>query len=559
MFKLFCLITVLTLTLAAQNFAQTPAKVGTATLTGRVSLKGEPVPGVTVGLQPQIQSGPIDPSKVQRAKTDGDGRFRFTGLVAGQYVVGAQSPGFISPTDQSYGLLGKTINLADGENVENVELALKRGGVITGRVTEANGAPVIENLVQLTKLDERGKPAPMPNSVNQEMYRTDDRGIYRLYGLPAGKYKLSVGYAQREGAFTIQMSHSYYARTFHPDTTDETQAKVITLEEGAEVSDVDIKIGEAKKTYDVLGRVVDAETGRPMPGLSISYGSFMKNGSLGGWGSNGTMSDAQGEFQITSVLPGKYGAFIEPRNTQSELYSELASFEVIDGDISGIEIKAQRGGSISGVAVIEGATDPAVTAKLAQISLSFYPRTSQGAYVPAQPGRVQPNGSFRITGMRPGKMTPTFYPRLPGIALLRIEHNDAVISEGLEIHAGEQLTGVRIVFGYGTATLRGQVKVIGGTLPEGTSVYVTAKLTSSRDMYPIAGQVDARGQFVIKDLAAGEYSLSAAPRIVVSQGGTEIIRLREAFNKATQTVTVSNGGEATVTITIDLSQKENER
>ena len=31
------------------------------------------------------------------------------------------------------------------------------------------------------------------------MYQTDDRGVYRIYGLPAGHYKLSAGDEGRGG------------------------------------------------------------------------------------------------------------------------------------------------------------------------------------------------------------------------------------------------------------------------------------------------------------------------------------------------------------------------
>ena len=50
----------------------------------------------------------------------------------------------------------KAIDLADGENVDNEEIGFKRG-VITGRVTDASGKPLVEQRVQLTRLDDRGQ------------------------------------------------------------------------------------------------------------------------------------------------------------------------------------------------------------------------------------------------------------------------------------------------------------------------------------------------------------------------------------------------------------------
>ena len=79
-----------------------------------------------------------------RAKTDENGRFRLTGLKAGRYALNALAPGFVAPSETAFGLPGKAINLADGENIEDIEIALKRGGVITGRVSDANDKPLVD-------------------------------------------------------------------------------------------------------------------------------------------------------------------------------------------------------------------------------------------------------------------------------------------------------------------------------------------------------------------------------------------------------------------------------
>src|SRR5262249_21557268 len=115
------------------------SKAGTATVSGRVILKGEPARGVMVILQPQNQS----PFDAPRARTDESGRFHFTGLPAGRYSVSAAAPGYASPEDSSLPSRGKTLTLADGERVENVDLEIKRGGVIAGRVADSQGRPVI--------------------------------------------------------------------------------------------------------------------------------------------------------------------------------------------------------------------------------------------------------------------------------------------------------------------------------------------------------------------------------------------------------------------------------
>src|SRR5215510_15331284 len=131
------------------------SKAGTATVSGRVNLKGEPARGVMVILQTQNQNT----SNAPRARTDESGRFHFTGIPAGRYSVSAVAPGYASPEDNNFpGMRGKTLNLTDGEKVENVELEIKRGGVIAGRVADSQGRPVIEEKVNLDKLDANNRP-----------------------------------------------------------------------------------------------------------------------------------------------------------------------------------------------------------------------------------------------------------------------------------------------------------------------------------------------------------------------------------------------------------------
>src|SRR2546428_6097958 len=192
-------------------------KAGTATVSGRVTLKGEPARGVMVILQAQNQNA----SNAPRARTDKSGRFKFAGLPAGRYSAFAVAPGYVSPyEDPIFSVRGKTINLADGEKVENIDLEIKRGGVITGKVTDSQGRPVIEGIVNLSRLNVSNQPLGLPRqSVNYDMYRTDDRGFYRIYEITEGRYLVSVG---------------------------GSEARMIEVSEGSEAVDIDITVPDPK-------------------------------------------------------------------------------------------------------------------------------------------------------------------------------------------------------------------------------------------------------------------------------------------------------------------------
>src|SRR5215470_2325002 len=221
-------------------------KIGTATVSGRVTLKGESARGVVVVLQSEdaVRSG--DRSPGLRMRSDENGRFRFNGVKAGRYTLTAIAPGFVTPSENTFGSRAKAITISDGENVENQEIALKRGAVITGRVTDASGKPLVEQQVGLTGIDERGQPTRGVPGVGPYTYSTDDRGIYRIYGLAAGRYLVSAGFAQREGSITMTVNRTYYQLTYHPDTTEQSKARVVEVNEGFEATGIDIKVAEPK-------------------------------------------------------------------------------------------------------------------------------------------------------------------------------------------------------------------------------------------------------------------------------------------------------------------------
>jgi Carboxypeptidase regulatory-like domain len=530
-------------------------KTGTATISGRVTLKGEPARGVMVILLTDIRWSANAP----RARPDENGRFSFTNLAAGKYSISAVAPGYVSPEGGTYfmlGLHGEAINVADGEKIENVDLEIKRGGVIAGRIRDTQGRPVIEEPVTVSRLDRNNKPQPYFSfSPTFDMRLTDDRGVYRIYGLPEGRYLVSVG--QTPGADGITWSRAFYPRVFYPNATSESEAKVIEVSEGAEATDVDITVPDPKETHNVFGRVVDAGTEQPVDGMKVEVGGVSSDGlSRDEREMDDLQSGPNGEFRFFGLLPGKYALFVRPRFNDGFI-SEPVIFDISDGDATGIELKVRQGtASISGVVVIEGANDPKVLAKLPQV----YVVTSidladpkLGSSVEMLPVKVNTDGSFRINGVPAGKVKIRRWNQdHTDFLVARIEHNGTPAGKGIEIDAGEQVTGVRIVLHYGALTLRGEMKFIGGTLPDGYQFAVMARRTDQNVQYERGAVIDARGQFTIENLAPGEYEISVIP-------GHRDPEIRRRFSSVKKRVFVGSGNQQPVTFVVDLSRKEEDK
>ncbi len=248
-------------------------------ISGHVTVGDKPAPGVMIAA---FADSPYRRPAAQ-ATTDNDGRYNLFGLAPGQYGVIALVPAFVVVGGSPLGP-GKAVALALNETVESVDFKLVRGGVITGRVTDADNHPVMEERVDLTLIDESGNAAnrqPGISLSNYQMYTTDDRGIYRLYGVPAGHYKVSVGTNSNSGVVTTG-PRGYYKQTFYPDTNDATKATVVELNEGGETANIDIVVGRRASTYRVSGRIVDADTQEPMSASQVAYGFMPKDATFFG-------------------------------------------------------------------------------------------------------------------------------------------------------------------------------------------------------------------------------------------------------------------------------------
>ncbi len=547
-------------------YAQTkPA--GTGVITGRVLIGEKPAAGVLVGLVRAEPNSPPTGAAIAKAATDAEGRYRLAQVAAGNYRVTPLAPAYVSPTDSpGFFEQGKTVQVGEGDTVENLDFKLIRGGAISGKVMDVSGKPLIEERLAVWKLEAGGRKSSWnPAGIGMFMLMTDDRGVYRLYGLPEGRYLISAGMATNS-AMTFQRGLTY-RRTFYPDVTDEALARPIEVTPGSETKDIDLRLSlDTLKGNAVAIRVMDAETGAPLPGQNIVISVFINERQTSQIYQQ--ITDALGVLRLDRVMPGRYGAILRSGSPPSEYFSELTRFEVTDSDVENVEVRAQRGATLSGKVVIEGNTDPALWAKLLEmrmgaVSVPIFRGT--GAPPPAaaivQGFKVNPDGSFRHTGLGPGRVQFTF--NSPGgqspFALLRTEAEGVPQKDGIEVSAGQQVANIRLVFGYGQATVRGQVEIINGSLPEGARVSVSARRTDAQNIAKGA-TVDARGRFTLENMLPGEYDivLTASPRMIVAQGtdgnfGTSNQPAPGLPRTVRQKITVPALGEVPVSITLDLS------
>lgn len=545
------ILLVLTITdVAAQSAGKGgEEKRGTGSISGRITIGDKPAQEIQLTIIPGQRGELAEP--LMNTVTNSEGQFTFSGLAAGSYQVVPLAPVYALPDESGFGLRGKTVALGDGESVTNIDFTLVRGGVITGRITDARDRPVIAERVNIVQLQPDGQKRPVVLA-DFALSQTDDRGEYRIYGLSPGRYLISVGQDPNRPALRGTLVRPSFPLTYHPGVGEESQATVVELSEGQEAAKVDIVLGKASKDFQVFGRIIDAQTGKGVANMGLRCGPINKDNrviSMAGFAN----SDAKGEFVINNLKPGRYlldaSSFLE-----RELVAQPITFEITDSNVRGLELRVRRGATISGVVSVERVNDPALLSKLQQLYV-YVSIETEGPRSPfsGAGSQIKADGSFTIQGVRAGKAKVLLSSRdVKGFSLLRVERDGVDVREAFEIAEGDNLQGVRLVLAYGTSVVRGEVKIEGGTLPDRYFMNVYARRPGDGPGRSITfSEVDTRKRFNLEGLAAGEYEIVAELFMPVPGKPTESKRVN-----AVQRVNISDNTETEITITLDLTAKQ---
>lgn len=485
-------------TLPAQSTATPTAQhTNTGVISGQVTLKAKPAPQVAMVLYGDGDSAIRLPNGELKTSTDASGVYRLTGLSAGSYRVMTMTPAFVE--------VSRKVTIGDGQTAAGIDFELVKGGVITGRITDADGHPLIEERVYLFDAEPASnQTAEKVGNVRLQNGQTDDRGIYRILGVAPGRYKVAVG--NDGGNLWWRSVARRYRRVFFPGVTDPARATVIEVSEGSETSHVDITVDGPIHTFAASGVVLDEQTNKPAPNMQCWVSEQRKE-----FIPLEVISNSQGQFQIDNLIPGDYQVRAEPKEGDN-VRSIPVSFQIVDRDIDGLVIKTGKGAGIAGVVVLEN-KEPAIMGKLRQLRIGTWTSTGTDSLPVYHSSAINPDYSFSIKGLGAGPALLSLDGSEEGFSLARIQYPNATPTDRIPVNADEQITGVRLFVRYGTATINGTVKIVNGQLPGDSRLYVKVKEINALDR--LSGvEVDGRGHFTIRNLAAGTYLVT--PNLLVS-------------------------------------------
>jgi Carboxypeptidase regulatory-like domain len=324
--------------------AQLPARdrppaprAGTGVIRGRVvrADTGEPLRRARVRVDERSTGDLSGPGATM---TDAEGRYELAQLPAGRYQLTASRGGYVSV---AYGQRrpferGRPVELGEGAVLQNIDFALPPGAVVTGRVVDETGEAVAQVSVALER---RRYIDGARRLVMESGSSTDDRGDFRIFGVPPGDYVIVASFDATDLGSRDRVR---YVPTYYPGTPIASDAQRVTVGPGQEVPGITIALARAA-TATVRGVVRSSGQGSSGPFTFVMAREISGPEAYGQTAMAAAAPD--GSFAIAGLLPGDY--LLEARSPTG---SEFASKEVVveGSDVAGVTLMLSKGATARG-------------------------------------------------------------------------------------------------------------------------------------------------------------------------------------------------------------------
>jgi hypothetical protein len=468
------------------------------------NLTGHPLARAAVALQP-VGAG----AAPQSVRSNAYGAFEFPSLPAGVYLISAVRLAFapVQYGQKRWLASGIPITLNADESTF-LTIRLPRYGAIAGTLLDENevGLPDQEVAVYTTT-----RP---PRLLARA--RTDDRGMYRLFGLQPGAYLVrSMAKLYEDGG---------YLPTFYRDSPTVDQARSIEVLLDQQVDRVDVHPTPGR-LYSVSGRVYAPQFGQSVVALASDTGTEFAT------------VDSAGNFSFNPMAPGQYELLAQGPPDRYQPPTAAYQPLTVDRDLTDLNISLRplpaaqfvfedaKGQPLDSrqLKVMARRKDIAGDAKTETLQVVFdgrppVPPGARNARRPGAPPDPDNDALRAVSGkvaLLPGRwdvaLAPSpvycvvdFTPPQPGLA----ESGRADGWNEILLAAGAQNV-VKFVLSSKPAALSGTVKNSGGDPVAGVPVFLEPfDQDPRRRLAEIrATRANAQGQYRFGGLAPGVYRL----------------------------------------------------
>ena len=508
------------------------------------------VGGLPAGLPPGLDIPGLvsrtPPQPPLTTMTNGAGHFQFPAVLPGEYRLYASRPSGYTPAEygqRSPSGEGISLQIDGGRPYAGIRLSMAPTGAISGRVVLASDEPAVYARVGLIRAAYRDGH---PIWLFAQATTTDDRGEYRFYAIPPGRYWVSaqpwdsrstrIPYTseptvypnrfagqQSMGAPMViervlesgQMVQEFIQRVYYPGTSEEKAARAIVVHSGEQVQAIEFSIaGSTVPSRRMRGTILDGETGMPASGAVVRLIPRQMQGAALIIPS--TTSDRDGTFEVKGMTNGAYSMLVNLGPTGN-------AYMTIDagaGDVEGIKLATTKGVDVPWHATYEeGVVDPAAAplrVALVRDPDIIGPPPVNGVmtagWVGPPQGIITPQSQaagdgFVLRNVPPGEYRLRLSNVPDGAYLKSIRRGgEDILRDGMKI-LGVSTTPIEIVFGLNSGKMDGHVVNKSKQTEANVPVVLIPAFDRNRgDLYRKV-VTDAKGAFRISGIAPGQYKL----------------------------------------------------
>jgi hypothetical protein len=423
------------------------------------------------------------------------------------------------------------VSVRAGQVTDKIDLALPRGGVLAGRVTDDLEQPYPGVRVDALALRYRhGKRQPTIVGGGT----TDDLGNFRISGLASGSYYVVA--TSNETWRNDKKETIGYPSTYFP-AGGADQARPVSLSPSEQKTDLHMTLASSR-TARISGRVVRAN-GEPVPGagVTIAYGY---PGVVITAGMRTLRTNPDGTFQIRDVPGGVY-------NVSCGSDDVLLTVNGVDGD--DVVLTQRTGSTVTGVIVTDEGTPPPFPVSGVRVLVES---SSDEVLPTVRIVQVSNDWSFRMQ-----ELGGPFLFRITGLPddwmLATATLDDRNISdEPFDVPTGgREITGAKIVVTRKIGRVVGRVIDDNGRPTTAASVLIFSDDQARWIPYSRFIRVTRPGpdgRFAVNQLPPATYRAVALE--FVEQGQEQDASFLADLRDAARTFTLGDGGVESLTLTV---------
>jgi hypothetical protein len=506
------------LTVRGQESAQTKRPSSTDAISGvvRADETGEPLPNVRITT---LTKAPVEARVVM---SDRNGRFS-VGATLGQSVLVASKSG--------YGRAEITPMTA-----APIEIRLRRGAAISGRIADDTGEPIVGARVVAERLS--GSPPYRSTVATTE---TDDHGEYRMGSLSAGAVLVAVDTTAtallRENRGNQVSARPNSVRTYYPGVS-QADAMALRLEPGANRTGIDVTVPAmlsgsqpfsavralgvspllrppdptVQATGRISGQVVSGDA-RPLPSAQVAL-------SARGMEPRVVTTDALGHFDFQDVPAGSFRITASKAGYLPVTADEPAapSIDLTPGQKrEGIAIALERWGTLTG-RVFDEYGEPLEGVSIQLLQLRY--EAGRRRLVPVGPPRrlTDDTGAYRLYALTPGQYVVSAAAAdvaaadLPGYARSYYPGTPTPAqAQFVAIAPGQDVAGIDVTMSRtSTVLVAGRIlNAAGEPTSGGTVMLMPGQRSASATSVPIGARLLPNGVFEFANISPGSYVIQA--------------------------------------------------